>query len=314
MLGRAGGVAQWRSVTVRASRTGAALWVALALALLFASGWAASPAWPGQQSIAQIVGRVHVPGWTPAGAPRLLTGDAIFEYMDGAGEIPKACGYRALLVRRYAHPSLGHLTLELYDMGSSSDAFGLYSMKRTPTSHFVQLDHRAALDQGQLVFWKGPYAAILYFEAPQQRADAHLLAFARALSRAISQRGAPPDLLRYLPRRGYVQNSARFFRGKAALDIIHFVPEDIFGLRTGAEMVVGTYSTPPGIILVARYPDGQAAQRALRAIYRSSSGAQAVGRGRIVGAAWATSPSARGRLLRMASSALLRPGPPWPDG
>ncbi len=69
------------------------------------------------------------PGWQPR-AERRITPAKIFDYMDGAGELYLAYGFRSLLVRDYAKPGEPKITCELYQMPSSADAFGLFSQDR----------------------------------------------------------------------------------------------------------------------------------------------------------------------------------------
>ncbi|MGC8834985.1 MAG: DUF6599 family protein, partial [Armatimonadota bacterium] len=101
------------------------------------------------------------PGWRQVGQVRSISGDQIFDYMNGAGEIPKACRYRSLKVFNYAGPADVKITVEVYDMGTSADAFGLYSMKREPESRIIRLGNRAALGYSDLVFWKDRYTFII---------------------------------------------------------------------------------------------------------------------------------------------------------
>lgn len=256
-------------------------------------------------------------GWKQAEPVRTISGDGIFDYMDGAGEIPKACGYRSLKVFSYTGPGGVRLTVEMYDMGTSANAFGLYSMKRTPNSRIIRLAHRSAFGHSDLVFWKDRYTFVVFSEGQKRASTTDLLAFAKAFSAMVTRRGQLPDILCYLPRQGYVENSVRFFRGKPALDTVKFLPQDIFGLRARPEAAVAQYTRPQGTVMVIRYPTARSAAEAAQACRKTpaASGIQVVQQGRILGAVWgAPSSSAGARLLERLRNSLRRPGAPWQEG
>lgn len=256
-------------------------------------------------------------GWKQAEPVRAISGDGIYDYMDGAGEIPKACGYRTLKVFRYTGPGGVKITVEMYDMGTSANAFGLYSMKRTPDSRIIRLAHRSALGYSDLVFWKDRYTFVVFSEGQKRASTADLLAFAKAFSAMITRRGQLPDILRYLPRQGYVQNSVRFFHGKPALDTVKFLPQDVFGLRAHPEAAVAQYTRPQGTVMVVRYPTAKTAAEAAQTCRRTpaAKGIQVVQQGRILGAVWdAPNRSAEALLLERLRNSLRRPGVLWPEG
>jgi hypothetical protein len=243
----------------------------------------------------------------------VITGDAIFDYMDGAGEIVKACGYRSLTVSHFMRPELGAVTVEQYDMGNPANAFGLYSMKRNPGGRVVELDHPAQLDTSGLLFWKGRYTFFVFPSDPESKVASQLLPLGKMIGRSVKDRGDPPDLLRYLPVEGYRPDSVKYFRGKAALDTVKFVQQDVLGLRQGAEVAAAVYRQPVAKALVARYAKEEAAVRALAACKRlpPSAGLQVIRQGRLLGAAWGTSQTAARQLLAKLERSLRQPGPPW---
>lgn len=256
-------------------------------------------------------------GWKQAEPVRTIFGDGIFDYMDGAGEIPKACGYRTLKVLNYVGPGGAKITVEMYDMGTSANAFGLYSMKRTPNSRIILLAHRSALGYSDLVFWKDRYTFVVFSEGQRRASATDLLAFAKAFGAMQTRPGQLPDLLRYLPRQGYVQNSVRFFRGKPALDTVKFLPQDVFRLRVHPEAAVAQYTRPQGTVMVIRYPTAKTAAEVAQACRRTPAvkDIQVVQQGRLLGAVWgAPSRSAGALLLERLRNSLRRPGAPWQEG
>lgn len=215
-----------------------------------------------------------VAGWSLTAEPRVYAGDQVFDYMDGAGELPRSGG---LLEVGSAHYRGGSAVLEvaIFDMAASENAFGYYSVRsfleRSPHAkdRAIALDHPARLSEsvGILTFWKGPYTVILQPDSGHPD-DGTLLRFARLVSARIPQRGAPPGLLGLLPAAHRIAGSERYVRGKAAFDAtVLFTPTDVFHLGSHPQVVAAEYgcgSTPLTLFAIA-YPDGADASAAFLA-------------------------------------------------
>src|SRR4051794_33961740 len=88
----------------------------------------------------------EVKGWQQQAAPKLFPGPQVFDYMDGAGEIPRSYGLNQLGSALYRK---GAVTLEaaIFNLKSPEGAFGYASIRgfldRSPTGadRTVQLDH-----------------------------------------------------------------------------------------------------------------------------------------------------------------------------
>lgn len=204
---------------------------------------------------ALLPGANAIAGWTVKEGPKLYSGDQLFDYMDGAGEIPRSYGFQQLAAAKYVK---GKTILEVavFDMGSAANAFGYYSarsfLERTPKANerILPLDNPAHLyaTVGVLTFWKDRYTVILQPDVGSLPDTASLTQFARAVSAKIRAKGRIPDLLERLPRAGMVANTARYVRGKAAFDAtIAFQAKDVFGMTKGADAVAAEYALPGAV-------------------------------------------------------------------
>ncbi len=54
----------------------------------------------------------------------------LFDYIDGAAELYLAYGFQGLNVRKFEKSGQPPITVELYEMASSEDAYGLFSFER----------------------------------------------------------------------------------------------------------------------------------------------------------------------------------------
>src|SRR4030043_1880907 len=76
-----------------------------------------------------------------------------FRYMDGAAEFYRSYDFKLLMVRRYlkaGHPSL---LVELFDMGSSEDAFGIFSYQTEEEE--VEIGQGSDYGGGGFGIWEG---------------------------------------------------------------------------------------------------------------------------------------------------------------
>lgn len=101
-------------------------------------------------------------GWKWDGKIRNFNSRTLFDYMNGAAELYLAYGVQSLDVYQLEKPGQPLLTMEIYMMGSSADAYGVF--------FFEKQDEDAGIGQGSefgggmLRFWKGPYFVSIYGE------------------------------------------------------------------------------------------------------------------------------------------------------
>lgn len=239
----------------RAKASAAVAAIAALILLYLSSGRAGA-----QQAARLLPASDELKGWVQTGPPKTYAGQQLFDYMDGAGEIPRSYGFQELASGKYRN---GGVTLEaaVFDMGSPANAFGYYSarsyLERSPGAkdRIVALDHPAHLyaSVGVLTLWKDRYTIILQPETGKPTED-NLIAFAKAIARRIKAKGALPAELAQLPTAGRIANSERFVKGKAAFDaLLLFTPRDPFEAGHGAEAIAADYgsaSTPATLALV----------------------------------------------------------------
>lgn len=245
--------------------------------LLLWVGWAL-PA-KGQTNMGPLFPKSNeVAGWTVKQEPKFFADSQLFDYMDGAAEIPKSYTFRTLGSAKYQK---GNTVLEIaiFDMGSANAAYGYYSarvfLEHNPRSkeRMVALDHPAHLyaNVGVLTFWKDRYTVIIQPDDGKPD-EAALLQLARAVSAKITAKGKPPELLRLLPAANRVANSERFVQGKAAFDsLLMFFATDVFGVANGPQAVGAEYNLAGGVatLFVIHYPNAEAANTAYSA-YRQA--------------------------------------------
>jgi hypothetical protein len=99
-------------------------------------------------------------GWTMTESPKKYSSDNLYEYIDGEAEMYLAYGFKQLVTAVYASsggqdsPSI---TVDIYDMGSLIDAFGVYSSYRYPDYRFEPIGAESMISDYDIKFYQGRY-------------------------------------------------------------------------------------------------------------------------------------------------------------
>ena len=202
-------------------------------------------------------------GWKPSADDRAFTRDTIFEYMDGAGEIYLAYGFRRLLVREYSDPAGSPLVAEVYDMTVPGDAYGIWSNDQDGEEAAVGRD--GLYGGGLLRFWKGPYFVRLLAEKETDATRGLLLDMGRAIASAIPDEGRRPALMEALPAERLDRKSLRYFHKQVSLNTHYYLADEnvlLLDERTEAALARYREGWEKALLLVCRYRSPADARRA----------------------------------------------------
>ncbi|OGP51214.1 MAG: hypothetical protein A2Y79_14490 [Deltaproteobacteria bacterium RBG_13_43_22] len=184
-------------------------------------------------------------------------GKSLYRYIDGAAEVYLAYNFRQVNIRRYVKTNHPDIIAEVYRMGSSEDAFGVFSLE--------QQDPDAGIGQGSefggnlLRFWKGRYFVTVLGNGAGKELEEAVLNLGRELARGIKETGRPPRLLGYLPDQDRLTPADRvcFVRSHILLNRCFFIShQNILGLGKEVEAVIARYPLGKNKlrILLIRYP------------------------------------------------------------
>lgn len=156
-----------------------------------------------------------VPGWERAAKPVDAEGHALEGYLRRAPVEFEAFGVQRLVAAEYRFPRLGpwaQLVIEIYDMGTPENAFGIYSHKRIPGGLFRAMGVESFVGNTEVSGWADRYYFSLraYHFADEAR-DA-LRAFAKWITQRIRIQTAEPAPIRAYSDPLLVERSQRWFR------------------------------------------------------------------------------------------------------
>jgi len=162
-----------------------------------------------QERLLSFVG-APLPGHpTASGTPSFYGPDKVYEYMDGGADVYFLYNFQVLLHEGFKSGS-AELSVDIFDMGSSEDAFGMYAAERSPSYHFLDIGIEAYRSEGILNFLQDRYYVKLAGSGPGS--NDLLQQFARVLSQRIGGTRSFPPLLKKIPQEHRVKYSEQFMR------------------------------------------------------------------------------------------------------
>ncbi len=154
-----------------------------------------------------------VPGWKEDEARQSFFPDNLYEYIDGAAESYLSYDFRELLVVQLKQAAgEGTLTAEIYDMGTPTNAFGIFGAERYPENKPVAAGDLGYLEGESLNFMAGRfYVKLLSFGLGEGTA-AVLTDYAVKVAGAVADKGVLPPLLRAFPAENLMARSEKYVR------------------------------------------------------------------------------------------------------
>ncbi len=201
--------------------------------------------------------------WSALEEDAIYDRSTLYDYMNGGAEVYLSFDYRKVCVRHYTGPNDGEIALDVYDMGTSAEAFGVFSVSIEDPE--VGLGQGSEFGAGLLKFWKGKYFVSVVNMGMDESADSMLLEIGKAVDEAIESTGPYPELAALLPRSGLNERSISFFHSNVILNNRFFVAsENVLKLSNETNCVFGEYGDmgQEGLLLIIHYPSQQQAEEA----------------------------------------------------
>jgi len=129
-------------------------------------------------------------------------------------------------------------------------------------------DQGASLNE-RVVFYRGSILVDAVFEKTDRYVRCRSAGIGRGSAAALRQHPQFAGLPAYLPKAGYVKNTAKYVIGPIGLEKVDApFPAQLVDFNAGAEVVLGTYQTSAGnaTLTLINYPTNQIAAEHLRRI------------------------------------------------
>ena len=204
-----------------------------------------------------------VNGWDKAAEFSIYTPQNLSDYIDGGAELYISYNFKSLLAVKYTKENNKEMTLDIFDMGNSFNAFGVFAHSRETIDNSVGQGSEYAA--GLLTFWKDRYyiSILAYPETPEKREAISKLG--QLIADEIKTEGLLPPVISLLPGDNVVPESVRFFHHYIWLNSYYFISnENILNIDDNTQGAMGKYRDPGGTfcLVLLLYPDNEQARAA----------------------------------------------------
>src|SRR5947209_11559259 len=151
----------------------------------------------------------------------------------------------------------------------ASGAYGAFTFYKMPQMLNERIGDQGASLNERVLFYRGSILVDAVFEKLTAMSAADLRELAGVLPLPSGSTRNLPGLPAYLPKAGYVQNTAKYIIGPIGLEKVDApFPAQLVDFNAGAEVVLGTYQTSAGnaTLTLINYPTNQIAAEHLRRI------------------------------------------------
>lgn len=217
------------------------------------------------------IGPAEVGGWIWDGVEERYNERNLFDFIDGAAELYLAYNFRDLTVTRYRKNRRPLLEAQVYRMGSTEDAFGIFTFERQDPE--AGIGQGSEFGGGMLRFWKGDYFVSVFGEGEGPDVEAAVLELGQRIASSIKGTGDRPRLLRYLPP--ISTKDAIFVRSHVLLNQRLFISRgNILQLDRDVKAVIAPYAFDKikAHLLIVQYPSENRAISAFDSFRKAYTG------------------------------------------
>ena len=217
-------------------------------------------------------------GWVQSRTPSTYQGKTL--YRDRAispvasPDLYYAYGFERQAEVEYQAPQFGSkplILLEIFDMGTPENAFGIYNFYTYPRMKFEWVGSKAMFEGGYLRFSKGKYFVQIEGYEFATGIREGMIALAKAVAAQIKDPPPEPRMLALLPNSKRIHGSTKLFRSNWALSQIYStLPANVPQLTDTALGVSAYYQSSADAtnwmdaqtVFIIRFPDTTAAESA----------------------------------------------------
>ncbi len=139
----------------------------------------------------------------------VYTPDNLWNYINGAADAYLMLGFADLNIREYVK-GRSRIKAEIYRFGDDSQAFGFYSMERSPGYKFIPVGVQGYNEEGAVHFYRDRYYVKIMSHSGSTKVNDAMLKIAGLISANIGGSGEFPALLKLFPKEGLLKNQETY--------------------------------------------------------------------------------------------------------
>lgn len=204
--------------------------------------------------------------WKKSSDLAVYDSDNLYTYINGGAELYISFRFINLVSQSYGNEEDEEIQIDIFDMGSSQNAYGIFSHSRETVDDFLGADIESEYSGGLLTFWKGRYyvSILAYPETDSKKLVVQKLG--RKIGAQIQGPSIKPQLVNLLPKESLQPHSIKYFSHHTWLNTYHyFSNENLLNIDHTTEVVMATYQVDapkPAVLILLQYPHEAAASNA----------------------------------------------------
>ncbi len=139
----------------------------------------------------------------------VYTPDDLWDYINGAADAYLALGFIDLNISEYVK-GREVIKAEIYRFDDDAEAFGIYSMERSPGYGFIPVGVQGYHEEGILHFYKDRYYIKIMTHSKSRKAGGRMEELARLIDGRIEGTSKFPELLNLFPTEGRLANEETY--------------------------------------------------------------------------------------------------------
>jgi hypothetical protein len=198
--------------------------------------------------------------WRIAGSTRTSKDPSAADPVNAA--VLQEYGFTDFETAAYTREDGRKVTLKAARFGDASGAYGAFTYYKLPQMLVEKIGDQAASLKERVLFYRGNVLVDAVFDKLSVMSAAELRELAGQLPSPGGNTAKLPGLPAYLPKLGYVKNTAKYVVGPVGLKKLEApIAAELVDFAAGAEVVLGTYQTSGGdaTLILINYPTNQIA-------------------------------------------------------
>jgi len=181
----------------------------------------------------------------------------------------KEYGFQRLEKAAYTRDDGRNLTIKAAVFADASGAYGAFTFYNSAEMGEENIGGQAAFLNNRVLFYQGNVLVDAVFDKMSVMSASQLRVLAGLLPQSEGNKGNPPSLPAYLPKRALQTNTTKYVLGPVTLDRAGSpLPSSLVDFKSGAEVVIGRYAASVGkaTLMLIEYPTPQIAAERQRQI------------------------------------------------
>jgi len=206
-------------------------------------------------------------GWQLKGAVTPSDDPAIADAVNAP--VLKEYGFQRLEKAAYTRDDGRNLAIKAAVFADASGAYGAFTFYYSNEMGQENIGGQGAFLNNRVLFYQGNVLVDAVFDKMSVMSASQLRELAGLLPQSAGNKGNPPSLPAYLPKRALEANTTKYILGPVALDRVRSpLPASLVDFKAGAEVVMAKYAATVGTatLMLIEYPTPQIAAERQRQI------------------------------------------------